>query len=125
VAENWVFRDYVENEQNVIREWLDELPVHAQAAIDLFLEQLAAMPQLRMPYARVLSGPCDGLIELRIKVKNIQYRPLVWYGPNQGEITLLMGAIEQGDRFNPRTACETALRRKQNMGREGYTCEHE
>jgi hypothetical protein len=82
------------------------------------------MRELRMPYVRTLKGECDGLFELRIKYKNIQYRPLGCYGPGKNQVTLLMGAIEKGGKFDPLSACKTALLRKVKIHETGRIHEH-
>lgn len=115
----------MENGRNVIREWIDDQPVLAQAAIDVFIEQLAAMPDLRHPHTKVLTGPYDGMFELRIRTPKVEYRPLACYGPERRQVTILTGAIERGGKITPRSAYATALQRKANIHQEGYTCEHE
>ena len=74
-------------------------------------------------------GLCHGeqLIELIIKVGNVQYRPIGWYGPEDRTVTLLLGAIERGNDFEPRNACEQAVNRKRLIlaDRRKYTVEHD
>jgi hypothetical protein len=60
-----------------------------------------------------------------VRVANTQYRPLFCHGPGPGDLTLLVGALEKGDRFEPQSAPETALRRKADINIKGRTCEHD
>jgi hypothetical protein len=120
------FRDFVADDgANTVRAWLDALPVRAKRKINVFIERLEVVDQLEMPTVRVLKGSCDGLMELRVKSENVQYRPLCCYGPGQGEVTILFGATERGGRFQPPTACATALARKTRLGERGRTCDHD
>jgi hypothetical protein len=122
----WTFRDYVDpSGENVIYTWLHGLPKAARARINVIVQYLEATPKLGMPYAKVLTGPCAGLIELRITAHNVQYRPLVCYGPGRREVTLLVGAIEKGGGFEPQSACEIGLARKAQIAERGRTCEHD
>ncbi len=123
---HWTFKDYVtEDGENEILAWLNDLPKRAKIRINTAISRLEVMERLEMPYARVLKGPCAGLMELRIPVENVQYRPLCCYGPGEKEVTLLFGAIEKGGRFVPLSACSTALIRKAQIGEEGRTCDHD
>ncbi len=123
--DGWRILDYFNSAGvNVIRRWMQSLPVGARIQIDAFILNLQALPQLGMPYTKALKGECNGLIELRILHGNIQYRPLGCYGPGRGEITLLCGAVEQGGKLKPKGACKTALERKQNIHEIGRTDEH-
>jgi phage-related protein len=55
-------------------EWLDEMPVKAQAKCFLRLERLRELGyELRRPEADLLR---DGIYELRISLRHIQYRVL-------------------------------------------------
>jgi hypothetical protein len=87
---------------------------------------LAAMQQLRYPYTTMLEGACDGLFEIRFESGNIQYRPLAYYGPEQGEITILTDATEIGGRLEPPGVCATALARKALAEQDRkYVCPHD
>ena len=54
----------------------------------------------------------DGIFELRIEHKNIQYRPLWFFGPKQRQLSLLIGATEVGDKIHPRSAPKSAEERR-------------
>lgn len=120
------FRDFLEvGGTNAIREWLDGLPIQAKARINALLLRLEVDAPLQMPYTRALVGPCAGLIELRVKAGNVQYRPLMCFGPGSKEVTILFGAEERNDRLVPSSACEIALKRKELIGDGERTCEHD
>ena len=108
------FYDYVSaRDENVIETWLNEIPVVAKAEIQVKLLLLRNVHHLTRPDVGFLrGGDCDGLIEIRVKAKNVQYRPLGYYGPGNAQVTLLIGAKEKGGQLEPRTACVTAQRRK-------------
>lgn len=126
MAGYWTFKDYVGDEGvNEIHAWLSGLPKQARRRINIAIRRLEAMEKLAMPHVRVLTGPCAGLMELRIPVAGVQYRPLCCYGPGRGEITLLVGAIEKGDRLVPSSACSTALMNKARIAERGRTCDHD
>ena len=114
----WQFYDFVdERGANVIQTRLGGLPgsrkPRAKAALTQRLNLLAALPHLNdEQYTKVLSGPCDGLIEIRFRRDGVQYRPLAFYGPERSAITLLILVEERNGRFVPRDACAIALKRR-------------
>ena len=81
-----------------------------------FRSRLKILAQLefgewREPLFKPLVGEGDGLSELRFKADNVQQRPLGFVsGPH--DVTMLLWAVERGNRFVPRSACVTALERK-------------
>jgi hypothetical protein len=122
----WTFRDFVvPSGENVIRTWLHSLPVAARAKIQARIQYLEVTAALEPQYVKALKGNCAGLIELRIVFKGMQYRPVGCHGPGDREITLLIGAIERGGRFEPHSACSTGLMRKAQIHERGRTCEHD
>ena len=110
----WTFLDYIEeNGKNPIGAWLaDQLqvPKKAKAKIDRILLQLAGTPLWVRPLTSNLDE-FDGIVEIRIRWMNIQYRLLGFRGPDDGQFTLLMPAKEQGDEFIPRNAPQIAMTR--------------
>jgi hypothetical protein len=65
-------------------------------------------------YFKTLSGPCAGLSEIRFKADRVQQRPLGFHISDL-EFVVLFWAREKGGKFVPRSACETALNRKQEV----------
>jgi hypothetical protein len=91
---------------NAIRPWLNEIPEKARLKIDWVLRNVALRDTL-YPYFKKVQG-YDDLLELRVEINKIQYRPLGGYGPNAGEFTLVLGAIEHNDHLRPSNAFATA-----------------
>ena len=59
----------------------------------------------------LLAGPIyKHIYKLRVKAQGIQLRPMLCKGPidNEREFTLLLGAIEKGNKLQPRDAPERA-----------------
>lgn len=123
----WIVRDFVSARgENLIAAWLRMLPIAARVEISTSITLLEQTERLDRPQVGLLRNECEGLLELRVKVNNVQYRPIGYYGPQQREITLLVGAVEKGRKFVPPTACSIAFSRIQLL-KEGRasTCEHE
>lgn len=117
--DGWRFYDFVNGAgENQIAEWMRAQGHDLRARMDALIRNLGILDRaftrddsvglLRKP-------PCKGeqLIELIIKLNKVQYRPIGWYGPGPREVTLLIGAIEKGDHFEPRNAAHIAIQRKQ------------
>lgn len=100
-----------------VGQWYNAQNGKVQAAFDQRLRHLQQMQsyEWRKPYTKQLSGGCDGLVEIRFNADRVQHRPLGFYGPSRLEFTILLCAIERGGRFEPRDACNIALRRKDEV----------
>lgn len=110
----WTFKCYLdENGEDVMNEWYESLPPKAQARFDKILEHFRDSPLTAWGsnYFKQLEG-YDGIYEVRFTVNNIVHRPLGCFAPYQCDFTFLIGAKEQGDKFIPRTAPETAQKRR-------------
>jgi hypothetical protein len=121
----WTFYDFLEERGvNPIRQWLDGLPVKARAKINTRILFMRAIPVWPEQYVSALNGWPE-LIELRIIHSNVQYRPLGFYGPEQREFTLVLGAIEKGSL--PNRVLETADANRRLISATGRTriCEHQ
>ena len=57
----------------------------------------------------------ESIYEIRFKYKQIQYRPLGFFGPNANDFTFLVPATEQGDKFKPKDAIKMAEERRINI----------
>jgi hypothetical protein len=109
----WSFLDYVERDANPIREWLYNkrlVPVKARAKIQRILLQLAGTPLWTRPLASNLDE-YTGIVEIRIRWMNTQYRLLGYRGPGLRAFTLLFPAVEKDDQFVPPNAPEIAVNR--------------
>lgn len=102
-----------EGGRGVITDWYATLAVEAQVDFDDRLRYLANSSQHlweRPKYAPLRGYPKIG--EIRCKANRIQYRPLGFFGPAEGQFTLLIGALEKDRKFIPKDAPEQAVRRK-------------
>lgn len=81
---------------------------------------LAGLPrtQWHEGYFKKLSGICEGLWEVRFEVDNVQQRPLGFHITDI-EFVILFWAREKGDKFVPKKACEIALKRKDEVLKNG------
>jgi len=95
----WKFYDFLDTRGvNLIRRWLDSLPDKASAKIDARIVFMRTFPTDR-PWPEQYVSAIKGwpkIVELRIGSAGNQYRPLGFYGPGQGEFTIVHGAIEKG-----------------------------
>ena len=132
MAENqWRFFDFLNQAgNNEIHKWLHEQGAIVRAKVNALIRNLEKLDRAfeRPDKVGLLSKPpCKGenLIELILKVNNVQYRPIGWYGPGTREVTLLFGATEKDDQFVPKNACSTAIERKKDVIRDRRRiCEH-
>jgi hypothetical protein len=109
----WEFLDYIDGATNPIQEWLRDkrqVPVKARAKIQRILLQLAGTALWTRPLASNLDG-FPGIVEIRIRWMNTQYRLLGYRGPGERQFTLLFPAQEKGDQFVPLNAPEIAQNR--------------
>lgn len=130
----WTFYDFkTDRGENLIRAWTSDKGRPAKARLNALIRNLSVLdrPFTRDDKVGILrkDGPCHGekLIELLLKVKNVQYRPIGWYGPDDMSVTLLVGATERDDEFDPRNACEQAVNRKRLIltDRRKHLVEHD
>jgi hypothetical protein len=125
---DWTFMDYLdERGTNPIQDWLKDVrqvPVKAKAKIDRILLQLAGTPL----WVRPLSSNLDdypGIVEIRVRWMNTQYRILGFRGPDERQFTILFPALEQGDEFVPLSAPQIATTRMEIVKADwSRTCEH-
>ena len=95
-------------------DWFETLPVEVRekvrAEFDSRFAYLAILPpgQWRRPYTDRLHGVHRELCEFRVKVNRMQFRLFGFDGPAAGQVTLVAGAREIGDRFEPRAALNVA-----------------
>ncbi len=126
--DEWTFLDYLdERNTNPIQEWLRDrtrVPVKAKAKIDRILLQLAGTRLWVRPLASNLDNH-PGIVEIRVRWMNTQYRLLGFRGPTERQFTLLFPALEHGDQFDPQNAPEIAQRRMAIVQNDwSRACEH-
>ena len=84
------------------------------------LKILASLPRSEWHegYFKKLSGPCEGLWEIRFEADNVQQRPLGFH-VSESEFVILLWALEKGNKFVPKAACEIAHKRKIEVIKSG------
>jgi len=120
--------DYLdERGTNPIQDWLSDVrqvPVKAKAKIDRILLQLAGTRLWVRPLASNLDD-YPGIVEIRVRWMNTQYRILGFRGPDERQFTILFPALEQGDEFQPLGAPGIARTRMQIVEADwSRACEH-
>ena len=119
----WTIKVFGEKKSDV-DDWINELPSKAHARMDNIISYMEITKDwTRTGYFSPLKGH-RGINEIRFTFQSIQYRPLGCYGPGDKEFTILIGAIEQGDRFNPINAPLIAENRRNDI-RDGKEQTHE
>lgn len=116
----WTFYEFVsESGRGGFDEWIDDLPSKVQQKVRLAafgrIRRLANSLKLDRPDTGQLE---DGLWEIRLKVDNVHYRPICFYGPEQTEITILTGATEKDRTRRPPTADKVAKGRMDLVKRD-------
>lgn len=110
----WAWMDYIDPSlENQISQWRAGLPNRARGKFDQRLDRLAGLPKEEWPilWAKPLQG-VQGVFEIRFEVGNVQYRPLFCFGPENSQLSLLAGAVEQDDKLVPRGIAKKAESRK-------------
>ncbi len=124
----WAIYDHVSGDgENVIARWAQGLEGVQRKKLRAKLDMLAqAGPDLP---TQLLSPTGVGHIyKLRVK-GNVQLRPMLCRGPidHDSEFTLLLGAIEVGNRLRPIDAAQIAatIREEIRADPDNRRCEHE
>ena len=120
----WTFKIFGE-EKSDVDGWINGLSSKARARMDIIISHMEiTMDWTRTPYFSPLKG-YKGINEIKFTVQNKQYRPLGCYGPGKKEFTILIGAWEEGDRFNPQSAPQIATKRRRDiLKKREYTHEY-
>jgi hypothetical protein len=127
----WTFYNFLDARgENVIKEWMnDEIPWEAKLHINGKLVVMRAMPNFPPKWVSPYKG-YPNIMELRFPYRRVQYRPLGYYGPQEKQFTLLIGAIEKGGNIR-KGILDTATERMRILNRmppslmEECICEHE
>jgi hypothetical protein len=103
-----------------VKETYDNGSAQLKARFLSRLKILAQLPRAEWHegYCKKLEGECDGLFEIRFQADKVQQRPLGFF-LGDGSFVILFWATEKNDRFDPRAACEIALRRKRGVLADG------
>lgn len=110
---HWIIKVFTtEGGTNVIKKWLKGLPVGAQVEIEARLRYLETQQLWGRPYSAKRKGAYNDIHEVIIRWNKNQYRPLGFFGPNQKEFTLLVGAQEKDSKLDPISADDIAEKRR-------------
>lgn len=109
----WIFRIFGK-ERSDVDDWIGELSPSVMARMDSIINHMRVTRVWSRPYFRPLKRH-QGISEIRFIVQNIQYRPLGCFGPGNKEYTILFGAKEQGDEFNPLNAPLIVEKRRKDI----------
>lgn len=106
----WKIFDYVSARgTNEIKKWTGRLEKAHRIRLNQKLDMLEKVGPELPP--QLLAGPIfDHIYKLRITSNNVQLRPMLCKGPinQEKEFTLLLGAFEVGDEFQPKDAPQRA-----------------
>jgi hypothetical protein len=122
----WTIKLFVnEGGEKEVKQWLDSHGKKVRAKADKFVRHLENEKEWRRPLFDKLQNH-DKLHEIRIRgAGNIQYRLIGCFGPKQKDFTILIGAIERGGKYTPRSALEIAEQRINLIfENERWTCEY-
>lgn len=109
--------DYINNQgENEFKKWSEALQKTQRAKLYQKLDKLELVGDGLMPEL-LTDTSITGIKKLRIKVQNVQLRPLLCNGPinKESEFTLLMGAMEKGDKWSPKDAPQKALDKREEV----------
>lgn len=124
--ECWRFLNYIgPTGTDYFDDWLTAQDDDVKAKIITRLQLLRFEQRISRPHWAMLQGPGKGLIEVRVYHRNVQYRPLCYQGPDNGQITFLAGAIEKGDALQPKNVLKTAHQRRKACDESHRTSEQD
>lgn len=119
------FKNY--HGENEFKAWTKGLQKKERAKLNAKLDLLEQHGRDLFP--RILTGtPTPGILKLRAS-GNVELRPMLCYGPIDidSEFSLLFGATERDDEFDPPGADQSALERKELIQKDpdNRRCIHE
>jgi hypothetical protein len=120
----WTFRFYVSaSGRAVVQDWYDDQIDDVQAKFDTVLEYLSQRKRHEWgrPEFAPLTGKYAGLGEFRFDFGKLEYRPIGCFGPGRSDFTILIGATKKGKQYDPRNALDSALERRDFVGKVGRT----
>jgi hypothetical protein len=111
----WVIKCYGNDRRNIFEEEYCAWPAAVRADFRSVLNGLRDQPiegWTRPAGFDRLLGKYRELGKLRFKVRNVQHRPLGFFGPAENEFSLLIWATERDGAFSPPDVRDTALQRR-------------
>ena len=113
----WAWMDYLdERGGNPIAAWFRSIGHGAATKIETRMIMMRNLPkeQWGANWVEKLTS-VEGVFEIKTEYMNTQYRPLCCYGPERGQITILVGACEVGGKFAPKSAPKDAEKRRKDI----------
>ena len=114
----WTFQTFVsETGRNDVQDEIDGLSDEVLQHFSTPIRHLAVCQSRDWhnppanPRAKKLHSVRD-IYEIRFKARNVQYRPLGFFGPGEGQFTILVWCTKKGEKYNPSRAIDTAKERK-------------
>jgi len=109
-----------------INEWYKQQDFAVKAKFDVRVKYLSQRKQSEweMPYFRILHGACKDLGEIRFFCNKVQHRAIGFFSAS-AEFIILLFAVEKGGKLEPRSCCDTAQERKQQVLRHRERYSHE
>jgi hypothetical protein len=117
----WVLRAFTADySRTVVAEWFSLQTGRVQGAFETRLKFLIGQPRSvwKRPYVGTLTRECKGLYEIRLKVDNVQHRPIGYYS-GELEFTILVFATERDWKLVPKNVCGLANERRALIERDG------
>jgi phage-related protein len=120
----WIFKTYCSpTGRNDVQVDIDGVDEEVREHFLTRLRYLANTPQIdwHEPQAKKLKG-VENVYEIRFKAGNLQYRPLGYFGPREGEFTILVWAYKKQSVYTPAEAINTAGKRRKLLDKGEATC---
>ena len=120
----WIFKTYCSpTGRNDVQSDIDEVNEEVREHLLTRLRYLANTPPIdwHEPQAKKLKG-VENVYEIRFKAGNLQYRPLGYFGPGEGEFTILVWAYKKQGVYTPAQAIDTAGKRRKLLDKREAKC---
>ena len=105
--------------KNEVKEFYDSGTDELKAELEVALDYLKVRNRQdwRRPHAHKMSKCTEfrDFFEIRFKANKTQQRPIGYFGPGETDFTILVWAIEKGNKLKPETWCEKANRRRKEI----------
>jgi len=117
MGSQYTFYDYINSQgENETLQWLksiggrgkDRDKLKAKFAVKLLYLEGTHPSNWQRPFIDSLSGECSGLYEIRAEFNKVQYRLIGFHNHERATGTLVFGAKEIGDKFDPPDTCRRA-----------------
>ena len=103
---------------DVVSDWFTTYAADRYASLrakfDVRMNYLRQQPAWKDPHYHQLRGQ-DGVGAVRFEVRNVQYRPLGFFGPGARTFTFVFFATEKNGKYLPKAGIEDAKRRMRQI----------